>query len=228
MKQTLKTFIACMLLLACSIGFFVGSTCYAPYVIQKSFPSFGPPEFGPEQGPGFEGKPPFEKPMCPFMKKHHSKGPHPEFGEMGPKGPRPDFEGKGPPPGFDKKGPRPDGSFKAFRHKMKEDMAEIDSILQVTEEQKAALNENRAKMDSAFKAHGEKKMNAEKVLRKALDSKDPQQINEAKKLVLAAHEAALNQRIEAVASLSKILTQEQLEKFRTYRENHFKKVREEN
>lgn len=142
--------------------------------------------------------------------------------------PCPRMEGKGPHgPGMP--GPHagiPD-DMKEFqgkeRHSRDRFQAEMDSVLQVTPEQKASLEQQRNEMDSSFKALRKQKMDAEKQLKEALDSDNLEQINAAKASVLAANEAMLNQRIQGAANLSKILTKEQMAKFREFQKEKFQK-----
>lgn len=131
---------------------------------------------------------------------HHldGKGPHGDFKGHGPKGPRGDF-GKGPSPEL------------------------LDSLLQVTPEQKAALEKNRSETDSIFKELRKNKFEAEKALGEALDSEDSAAIETAKGKVSEAHKALLDHRINSVAALSKILTREQREKFRNFHKENMKK-----
>lgn len=171
MNGSVKIFIASLIVLACSVGFFLGSLCC--------------------HNPGFCPKAPCAKMMPP---------PPPPQGEM----PRKDFGG----PDFHQKGPNP---------------AIMDSMLQLTPEQKAAMDKNRETMEQSFKELRKQKMEAEKVLKEALDSGDETKIAEAKGKILAAQEALLNNRIEGVSSLNKILTKEQQEKFQQFQKEMFKK-----
>ena len=125
----------------------------------------------------------------------------------GPNGPHGDFH----------KGPR-------FKGKM--DPAVIDSMLEVTPEQKAALEANRAKGDSIFKDLRKAKHEAEKALGAALESGDQNAIESAKAQVLSADKALLEHRINGVNSLGKILSKEQLDKFNQFRKKQMKKFME--
>lgn len=125
----------------------------------------------------------------------------------GPNGPHGDFH----------KGPR-------FKGKM--DPAVIDSVLEVTPEQKAALEANRAKGDSIFKDLRKAKHEAEKALGAALESGDQNAIESAKAQVLSADKALLEHRINGVNSLGKILSKEQLDKFNQFRKEQMKKFME--
>ena len=136
---------------------------------------------------------------CPNCAKHGHKGPH--------EGPHGDFD-KGPGPKF--KGP----NFEA-----------IDSLLQVTPEQKAAIEANRVKGDSIFKELRKNKHEAEKALGAALESKDAANIDAAKAKVLDADKALLEHRINGMAALGKILTAEQFEKFTAFHKEQMKNFR---
>lgn len=125
----------------------------------------------------------------------------------GPNGPHGDFH----------KGPK-------FKGKM--DPAVIDSMLEVTPEQKAALEANRAKGDSIFKDLRKAKHEAEKALGAALESGDQNAIESAKAQVLSADKALLEHRINGVNSLGKILSKEQLDKFNQFRKEQMKKFME--
>ena len=122
---------------------------------------------------------------------------------------------KGPHGDFDK-GPK-------FRGKM--DLAAMDSLLQVTPEQKAAIEASRAKGDSIFKELRKQKHEAEKALGAALESKDAANIDAAKAKVLDADKALLEHRINGMAALGKILTAEQFEKFTAFHKEQMKKLR---
>lgn len=125
----------------------------------------------------------------------------------GPEGPHGDF----------RKGPK-------FRGRM--NPAAIDSILEVTPEQKAALEANRTKGDSIFKELRKNKHEAEKSLGEALESGDQKAIEAAKAKVLDADKALLEHRIIGVNKLSQILSKEQLVKFNQFRKEEMKKFRE--
>ena len=103
----------------------------------------------------------------------------------------------------------------------------IDSLLQVTPEQKAALGANRAKGDSIFRELRTQKHDAEKALGEALEKNDAAAIEAAKAKVLDADRSLLEHRMKGVAALGKVLSQEQLEKFNQYRKEQMKKFREE-
>ena len=102
----------------------------------------------------------------------------------------------------------------------------IDSLLQVTPEQKAALDESRAKGDSIFKDLRKQKHEAEKALGQALESRDAASIDDAKAKVLDADKALLEHRINGMQALAKILNSEQLEKFNQFHKEQMKKFKE--
>lgn len=123
--------------------------------------------------------------------------------------------------------PPPPGDFdKGLRHKHKMDPAVIDSLMQVTPEQKAALDESRAKGDSIFKELRKQKHEAEKALGEALESRDAASIDAAKAKVLDADKALLEHRINGMQALAKVLTPEQLEKFNQFHKEQMKKFKE--
>ena len=102
----------------------------------------------------------------------------------------------------------------------------IDSLLQVTPEQKAAIEASRAKGDSIFKDLRKNKHEAEKALGEALESADKAKIDAAKAQVLEADKALLEHRINGVAALAGILSKEQLDKFNQFHKEQMKKFRE--
>lgn len=134
---------------------------------------------------------------CPNCAKHGHKGPHGDFDK-----------GHGP------------------KHKGKMDFAAMDSLLQVTPEQKAAIEESRTKGDSVFKVLRKQKHEAEKALGAALESRDAAGIDAAKAKVLDADKALLEHRIYGMAALGKILTAEQLEKFNAFHKEQMKNFKE--
>lgn len=167
-----------------------------------------------------------------MLNKPCPKGPMAMEGMMPPpppgfdgKTPPPNFDGKTPPPGFN--GPkRPHGEFGKGPHGKfgKGPSPEMmDSLLQVTPEQKASLEKQRNKMDSSFKALREQKMEAEKALRTALDNGDDKKIAEAKKNILTAQEKMLDARITGSKELSTILSKDQLTKLHDFQKDMFKK-----
>ena len=124
------------------------------------------------------------------------------------KGPHGDFKGPGP------------------RFKGKMDFAEMDSLLQVTPEQKAAIEASRTKGDSLFKDLRKNKHEAEKALGEALESGDKNAIETAKAKVLDADKALLEHRINGVQALAGILSKEQFDKFNQFHKEQMKKFRE--
>ena len=136
---------------------------------------------------------------CPNCAKHENG----EHKHMGPHG---DFE----------KGPKFKGP----------NFAAIDSLLQVTPEQKAAIEASRVKGDSVFKVLRQQKHEAERALGEALESKDAAGIDAAKAKVLEADKALLEHRINGMAALGKILTAEQLEKFNNFHKEQMKHFKE--
>ena len=124
------------------------------------------------------------------------------------KGPHGDFKGPGP----------------KFKGKM--DFAEMDSLLQVTPEQKAAIDASRTKGDSLFKDLRKNKHEAEKALGEALESGDKNAIEAAKAKVLDADKALLEHRINGVQALAGILSKEQFDKFNQFHKEQMKKFRE--
>ena len=142
---------------------------------------------------------------CPSCAKHGHDGNH-HMGEH--KGPHGDFKGPGP------------------RFKGKMDFAEMDSLLQVTPEQKAAIEASRTKGDSLFKDLRKNKHEAEKALGEALESGDKNAIEAAKAKVLDADKALLEHRINGVQALAGILSKEQFDKFNQFHKEQMKKFRE--
>jgi len=137
---------------------------------------------------------------CPNCAKH-------ENGEHKHTGPHGDFE----------KSPK-------FRGKM--DFAAMDSLLQVTPEQKSAIEASRVKGDSIFKVLRQQKHEAERALGEALESKDAAGIDAAKARVLDVDKSLLEHRINGMAALGKILTAEQLEKFNNFHKEQMRNFRE--
>ena len=226
MKDSTKILIASIIIFACSIGFFIGafafngsSSCASKAVTCSSKHGFCDfkagdcckkkmdcckrhgGEFRGDQfhhGPNFHGEPPHGPHMKPFMDgKQFKEG-------------KPFKDGKEPKP-FEKK-------FNAIK-----DIAFMDSVLQVSHEQKAALEKQRRSVDSTFKVLRKQKKEAEKALRDALDNNDEAKIAAAKKDILKAQEALLNLRVDGVKGLNKILTKEQQEKFKFMQFERMKK-----
>ena len=122
---------------------------------------------------------------------------------------------------------RPHGDFhKGHKHRGHMNPEVTDSLLQVTPEQKAALDANRAKGDSIFKELRKQKHDAEKALGEALESGDQAATENAKAKVLDADKALLEHRINGVQSLAKVLSKEQLEKFNQFHKERMKKFKD--
>ena len=125
MKNCVKLFVASLIVLACAVGFFLGTCCSVHCCPKHSCDRMDAPEkvaAAPHDG-------------------HFKKG----------------HEGMG----FQKSWPHP---------------AMFDSLLQVTPEQKTALDKHREETGKAFKELYGQKMSAEKELKEALDSGDEAQI----------------------------------------------------
>jgi Spy/CpxP family protein refolding chaperone len=122
--------------------------------------------------------------------------------------------------GYFKKGHEGKGFQKNWPHP-----AMFDSLLQVTPEQKTALEKHREETGKAFKELHGQKMTAEKELKEALESGDEAKIEEAKVKILDAQKALLDNRIEGVKSINKILTKEQQEKFHQVLKESFEKFK---
>lgn len=195
MKGSIKFFIASIIVLAAATGFFVGSVCNKPCPFKGST-SFEGKMPPPPHGMNGPGFPPPGM-NGPGMPPPGARGPHGDFNEQEPQN---NFA----------KGPTP---------------AMMDSILQVTPEQKEALEKNRIVMDSTIKAMRKQKLEAEHELGKALDSGDEAAINSAKEKVLAADKALLEHRIAGVSDLAKILSKEQMEKFREFHKERMDQVK---
>ena len=146
-----------------------------------------------------QGMMPPPPPGTPYHPGEFREGP-------GPKGPHGDFH-KGP----------------GFKGRMNPEV--IDSLLEVTPEQKAALDANRAKGDSIFKELRKNKHEAEKALGEALEKNVAADIEVAKAQVLEADKALLEHRIKGVAALTKILTPEQRAKFDQFRKEQMEKFK---
>ena len=149
-------------------------------------------------------------PCCKKM-----EGPCPRSAMNAPGAPHHPGEMRGGPRG-DFKGPAP----KDFKGPMNPEA--IDSLLQVTPEQKAALEASRVKGDSIFKDLRAQKHHAEKALGAALESGDQKAIDVAKAQVLEADRSLLEHRINGVAGLAKILSKEQLDKFNAFHKEQMK------
>ena len=174
MKNSVKIFVASLIVLACAVGFFLGTCCSVHCCPKHSCDRMDAPEkvaAAPHDG-------------------HFKKG----------------HEGKE----FQKNWPHP---------------AMFDSLLQVTPEQKTALDKHREETGKAFKELYGQKMSAEKELKDALDSGDEAQIEAAKVKILDAQKALLDNRIEGVKSINRILTKEQQEKFRQVLKENIEKFK---
>ena len=212
MNASTKTFIASLIIFACSLGFFIGAFAFNN-VGFESYSKNGICEFKP--GNCCKKKAPCGPDCkCPRCMRHgeeFGEGPHHKGDHFRGEPPRdPNFKGKHFDKKFDKK----------FDFKKGE--AFMDSVLQVTPEQKAALEQQRRVMDSTFKELRKQKKEAEKTLREALDSNDDKKIAAAKANILKAQEGLLNHRIKGVKDFNKILTKEQLEKFKSMQFEHMK------
>ena len=226
MKDSTKILIASIIIFACSIGFFIGafafngcSSCAGKAATSCS--KKGICEF--QMGDCCKKKMDCCKKKGDCCKRHHHDG---EFR-------RDDFHHgphfRGEPPRDPNFKPFKDGKrfkegkpFDKFDKKFDpaKGAAFMDSVLQVTHEQKAALEQQRKTMDSTFKAIRKQKKEAEKALREALDANDDKKIAAAKADILKAQEALLNHRIKGVKDFNKILTKEQLEKFKNFQKEH--------
>ena len=173
MKNSVKIFVASLIVLACAVGFFLGTCCSVHCCHKHSCDRMDAPEK-----------------VAAAPEGHFKKG----------------HEGMG----FQKNWPHP---------------AMFDSLLQVTPEQKTALDKHREETGKAFKELYGQKMSAEKELKEALDSGDEAQIEAAKVKILDAQKALLDSRIEGVKSINKILTKEQQEKFRQVLKDHIEKFK---
>lgn len=211
-----KLFAASIAVLALALGFFLGNLNIGGCCCQKAEMSCckkgAPCEHSAMNAPcdctkGLpcscekDGKPCH----CPSCAKHGHDG-HKHMGEH--KGAHGDFKGPGP------------------RFKGKMDFAEMDSLLQVTPEQKAAIEASRTKGDSLFKDLRKNKHEAEKSLGEALESGDKNAIEAAKAKVLDADKALLEHRINGVQALAGILSKEQFDKFNQFHKEQMKKFRE--
>lgn len=133
---------------------------------------------------------------------------------FGPKGPC--SKGMMPPPGFEGKGPHGHRGFKVSPE-------HLDSLLQVTAEQKVLIEKQRTAMDSAMKAARQQKQEADKQLRDAMENGDAEKLKAAKASVLAAQSLQLDLRVQGYTELSNILSKEQMEKFRAFHKENMEK-----
>lgn len=101
--------------------------------------------------------------------------------------------------------------------------ATMDSILQLSDDQKILMKEHRQFMDSTFKVLFKQKMDAEKELKGALESGDSAKVASVKEKILASDGALLDNRIQGFFALSKILSKDQMEKFKDFPKGHFHK-----
>ena len=173
MKNSVKIFVASLIVLACAVGFFLGTYCSVHCCHKHSCDRMDAPEK-----------------VAAAPEGHFKKG----------------HEGMG----FQKNWPHP---------------AMFDSLLQVTPEQKTALEKHREETGKAFKELFGQKMSAEKELKEALDSGDEAKIEAAKVKILDAQKALLDNRIEGVKSINQILTKEQQEKFRQVLKENIEKFK---
>ncbi len=173
MKNSVKLFVASLIVLACAVGFFLGTCCSVHCCHKHSCDRMDAPEK-----------------VAAAPEGHFKKG----------------HEGMG----FQKNWPHP---------------AMFDSLLQVTPEQKTSLDKHREETGKAFKELYGQKMSAEKELKEALDSGDEAKIEAAKVKILDAQKALLDNRIEGVKSINKILTKEQQEKFRQVLKENIEKFK---
>ena len=230
MKDSTKTFIASIIIFACSLGFFIGafafnnsgSFCASKAATCCSKKGICESRIG-EAGDCCKKQGNCCKKKMDCCKRHHGEfrgegphhGQHFHHGEQ----PRdPHFMGEHFKGEHFKDGKKFDKKFD-----FKKGAAFMDSVLQVTHEQKAALEQQRKLMDSTFKALRKQKKEAEKALREALDANDDKKIAAAKAGILKAQEALLNHRINGVKEFNKILTKEQLEKFKALQFDRMKK-----
>lgn len=209
MNASTKTFFASLIIFACSLGFFIGafafnnagcSSCSKNGICQSQLTA----DCCKKNLDCCKKKGDCCKKKMDCCKKHGGEFHGDHF--RGEPARDPHFKGKD----FDKK----------FDFKKGE--AFMDSVLQVTHEQKTALEQQRHFMDSTFKILRKQKKEAERSLRDALDANDDKKIAAAKAEILKAQEALLNHRIKGVKDFNKILTKEQLEKFKTLQFEHMK------
>ena len=195
-----KLFIASIIVLALALGFFAGRFCNFNCCSSTATCC---QKGGPcvcSQGLPCSCEKNGQPCHCPNCAKH-------ENGEHKHMGPHDDVE----------KGPK-------FRGKM--DFAAMDSLLQVTPEQKSAIEASRVKGDSIFKVLRQQKHEAERALGEALESKDSAGIDAAKARVLDVDRSLLEYRINGMQALAGILTAEQLEKFNNFHKKQMKNFRE--
>lgn len=95
---------------------------------------------------------------------------------------------------------------------------ELDSLMQVTPDQKEKLDAGRKAQDSTFKAMHEEKMKAETALREAIEAEtfDQAAVDAAKANLLAVQDKMLDARIAGAKNLKEILSKEQLAKMKDF------------
>lgn len=192
-----KLFIASIIVLALALGFFAGRFCNFNCCSSSTTCCQKGGPCACSQGLPCACEKNGQPCHCPNCAKHGHKGPHGDFD----KGHGPKFKG----------GMNP---------------AAMDSLLQVTPEQKAAIEASRAKGDSIFRELRKQKHEAEKALGEALESKDSAGIDAAKARVLDVDKSLLEHRINGMQALAGILTAEQLEKFNAFHKEQMKNFRE--
>ncbi len=225
MKDSTKTFIASIIIFACSLGFFIGAFAFnnsGNFCASKAATCCSKKGIC-ESRIGEAGDCCKKQGNCCKKKMDCCKRHHGEFRGEGPHHGQHFHHGEQPrDPHF--MGDRfKDGKKFDKKFDFKKGAAFMDSVLQVTHEQKAALEQQRKLMDSTFKALRKQKKEAEKALREALDANDDKKIAAAKAGILKAQEALLNHRINGVKEFNKILTKEQLEKFKALQFDRIKK-----
>lgn len=162
-----KMFLASVVLLACSIGFFLGGICLSkPHGICQNTQ------------------------MAQPMKKIGNED-------------------------SNKKGEK-----KARPEKPKFSKEKLDSLLQITEEQRAKLDDRKKGQDSLFKALKKEHREAEKELRHALeaDTLNDDSISIAKEKLNAVQKKELELRIEGAKFLSEVLSIEQRNQMKKFHE----------
>lgn len=112
-----------------------------------------------------------------------------------------------------------------FKRKKWYSIEKLDSLLQLSPEQKTAMDSLRKNQDSLFSIIRTETKKAEMNLREAMEAQNPDSalIESAKKKILEVQEFALNHRILGNSRLSKILTPEQKQKMQEFHKAHFKK-----
>ena len=224
MNASTKTFFASLIIFACSLGFFIGafafnnagcSSCSKNGICQSQLTADCCKknlDCCKKKADCCKKKAPCGPDCkCPHCMRHgqeFGEGPHHHKGDH--------FRGEPP------RDPNFKGKDFGKKFDFKKGEAFMDSVLQVTHEQKTALEQQRHFMDSTFKILRKQKKEAERSLRDALDANDDKKIAAAKAEILKAQEALLNHRIKGVKDFNKILTKEQLEKFKAMQFEHMK------